>query len=381
MKSATVSSYTMSENLSLFEAYSNAEELDTLRELLRVNPSFINSIARDITYFRQTGNNFLESIPNLFHFIKIFAPLAKRVDEAHTQSDVLSVTKDLKDLEMRLAEFNLGNFTASVTINIGNSISNMRHLLIELDMKRYKEYFNSHVPMEVFNYFSTGKEVPGLPSSLQGTLAASEVLSRENNISSLNRELNLIYPGAGGHLTPLIMAFDLFDRDAIDRANLLLNDISDNNEYIHEALKKFEKAEIITNLQVVVSEEDSTRTKYLFMYNNHPICLEFLQSDYEDVADWKINDRDPNVVYDHIPFTSAPPGTATRFFSANNHNRLHGLVFHIIPTSTIDVEHLAAGNRVVSSERVNDVSFANKNSWTVTGQNGAGLTVALVDYR
>lgn len=363
----------------ILEEYSNDPAIESARLLYKLDPQCIEHFMEDIAYFEDSGISYVDSMSNLFRFFSLFAPLVLQAKESSTLDEVQSVTEAVKKLHQRLDDLELGEFNTSAMMEIMDVENDMRHKAIRLDMLNYKKYFCSPLPEKVFDFFSSGKDVQGLPQSIQGTLAASEILSTQGFDDDLNRELNLVYPGSGGHLTPLLIAFDLFERNCIDSANFLFNDLHDSSEFISAALKKFESIRIISDLQIE-TVSDGTKTRFLFEYNDNPICLEFIQADSNEIDDWSTNGRTPNVVYDHLPYQSASPGSATNFFATKQDSGLHGQVFHIIPTTTIDVGNIAGEKQVLSTERRQDVSFADKGTWVVRGNRGVGVTVALIDY-
>lgn len=361
-----------------FEKYAYDPNIESARLLYKLDPNCIKHFMEDIAYFEESGISYLDSVPNLFKFFSLFAPLVLQAKESSSLAEVQSVNEAVKKLHQRLDELELGEFYTSAMIEISDLENDMSHKAIRLDMQNYKQYFNSPLPEKVFDFFSS-VDVQGLPQSIQGTLAASEILSTEGFGNVLKRELNLVYPGSGGHLTPLVIAFDLFERNCIDSANLLFNDLRDSSEFISAALKKFESIHIISDLQIE-TVSDGTKTRFLCKYNDSPICIEFLQADFNEIDDWSTNGKTPNVVYDHLPYQSARPGSATNFFSTKQDSGLHGQVFHIIPTATIDIRNVAGEKQVLSTKRRQNVSFADKGSWVVSGNTGVGVTVALIEY-
>jgi len=362
-----------------FEKYANISDSNSARLLYELFPELFDNFMDDIAFFEKSSKPFLAFLPNLFKFFSMLLPVAFQAKESSTVLEVQAVTQAVNELDEMLEQLELGIFQSTATLVLEEVIDEMNDKAISIDMQRYNEYFKTPLPKKVFDLFSSGEIVQGLPQSMQGTLAASEILSIQEFEGVLKRELNLVYPGSGGHLTPLLIAFDLFERNCIDAANLLFNDLIDYTDFISTAFKKFESMHIISNLQIE-SSSDGTKTRFVCTYNDKRICLEFIQANTVEIEDWKTNGRNPNVVYDHLPYQSAVPGAATYFFSTNDDTGLHGGVLHIIPTTTIPVSKVVGKKEVLSIKKRKNVSFADKNSWVVPGNKGVGVTVALIEH-
>lgn len=355
-----------------FDPSLSEKDRRVLSLLRKLRPDYLGQVLYGLQNEQRHGQHVF------FEFMDRLNKIFLSIDKASTLSVLTDCHLLLVKLHQDLESLGLGSFLTTALIILGNEQTHVQELRILKDMSSYQERFQCPLLSEIVElFYYTDSEVRGLPSSLQGTLAASEAIAT-NFGQALNRELNLAYPGSGGHLTPLIMAFDLIERGIIDGANFLLNDIKDIHEFVGKVLKFFVSRGVITELQLSGHEGNSQDHIFTFSYKGKPIRIACNTEDLFSKSDWDPCSRPLNVVYDHLPFQSAPAGSATRFF-INEGIISDRLVIHVMPKASIDVDAIA-GFRVQKAVRVSDVAFANKNSWTVSGDNGTGLTVALIQH-
>jgi hypothetical protein len=373
----------MSEQLEQF--IPSDTDMAVFRELFSLRPEYVTMLIENFEAFTAKGKDYLSNLPTFIQFLQEFLQLVNRSNTT-SLSELTEVYTALNNLNNPKNKEGMGVFTTTVGIMLSEETNPIRYRRISLDQQSYQSDFSTPLPPEIFRLFTQDNRrafeagAQGLPQSLQGTLAASEILSHEQFSKALNGELNLAYPGSGSHLTPLLMAFDLIDRGMIDSANFLLIDLRDANQGIQAILNYLASENAITNL-AVTQQEEQYQTQYSFTYHNQPITITFNVSSSQDLQSWNPNGRPVNVLYDHLPSNSARPGAASIAFANRPELHANHTVIHVMPTSNLPLDGIAEHGTITIVERIDDVSFADKNTWIVKGDKGVGITVAEVEYR
>lgn len=106
--------------------------------------------------------------------------------------------------------------------------------------------------------------------------------ARSPELTSLvkeKREINVVYPGSGSHMTPVAIVMDQVDQGNIDRANLTYTEVDPKaGDRIHEYLRWMAAPErkMIGDLKVETHPlVKGQRTDYSFTYKGKPIHLNF----------------------------------------------------------------------------------------------------------
>lgn len=355
------------------------ECVDTFSRMGVIRPQIIVDLQENAVYQKSLGKNIQQSeISALTDVLAIYSDIALAVTNSTSLNDLSLLKQKLKSLENCLDENKLGCFMNIVDINLSDERNKIDRMRIDIDIKQYKEKFNTTLPEEVFYLFCNPES--GLSQSIQGTMAASELLSTEEYEQVLSGELNLVYPGCGSHFTPLIIAFDLISRGSIERANLLMNDKNDMQPALIRTLQILESRGIISGLILENHVLDATQIGYKFKYLEKDISVYCLVEDMNEVTNWNPGGRPLNVVYEHIPYQSASPGVVTEMlFAQKQFDSGHEIAF-ILAGTKINIDKKVLFGKHFATNRIKDVSFADKNSWIVDGDPGVGLTVVKVTY-
>jgi len=253
-------------------------------KVINMRPDAITTLDEDVSYFQGEGVGFQEFIPSLSSFLERYIALAKRVDTTTSIEELTTLRDRLYNIKNEKDDEGLGCFSDTIYFLMGDEISKVNRHRAELDKRVYRKLFHTNLPDKIFDLFSRDQ-------SVQGTMAASEVLAGESFSDVLNGELNLAYPGAGNHFTPLIIAFDLISRGKIESAGLLFNDIANNNPRLINTLQNLAEKGAIENLILGETSPNDKQTKYTFTYMGKNISVYYLVENMTDVANWNPGDR------------------------------------------------------------------------------------------
>lgn len=363
---------------------------EVVDRLTRLRPGMITDLQERIAYLSLEETEYKGEIPDLIKFLGTYNDLSQRADSAGSLPQMNLVMRELReinnDIFSRIKKRRKDDpdeidcFGSTTYSLIEEEIHKLDRKRKKADMQNFAERFRSPLPEKIFNLFVVKSDsAPGLKQSIQGTMAASQILSTDHYRDILKGELNLAYPGSGGHLTPLIMAFDLIERKCIERANFILNDKDDMTSGVDQVLKYLLKENAVGNLSVGYSDKDPDQRVYSFLYNNKQIRIYCFIKDFYDVADWNPGGAPLNVVYDHLPFQSAFAGSASMTLSESVDLIGGHKIAYIYPGDKAAASIIRSG-KIIRSDVIENVSFADKGDWVVGGDRGIGLTVVAVNH-
>lgn len=243
----------------------------------------------------------------------------------------------------------------------------------DIDKLKYAQYFNTPLPEVVFNEF---KNMP----SVQGTLAASEIIAQPEFASSLGRELNMTYPGAGADSLAILTSFDLIERQIIDSANFLYIDRHEQSDYVDKFLQRWQEHGVISDLTFSSLKDEPPTYIFKFKYRNKPVSLTTVTTEFQALDSWDPNGRPMNAIYDHLPYQSAPAGSATKYLATRPDLHSRRDIIHIIPAAVLDMHKEFYQSDIKAAAKRPGVCFADKYSWSAREKNGFGVNVVLMKH-
>lgn len=121
------------------------------------------------------------------------------------------------------------------------------------------------------------------------------------------RKINILYPGGGSHMTPLVFAFDGIDNGWLDSAELVYTEIEPKTEKTtRDYLNWFYNNGVISDLtDETISSNDSPQshtTKFSFKYEGKPITLAFTLNCGAELwaTDDQIRNSDLIIIHDSL---------------------------------------------------------------------------------